>query len=451
MFMGTVQTFSPYYSWLADGFMNGHTWLPQEPPPELLKLADPYDPALNQRYRIQDASLHGGHFYLYFGPVPAILEAPVKFCFGRSTRLEIGDQYPTFVFLLGIVAASGAILARARRLAFPNAPAWSIAVGMLAVGASIPVAWLMSRAAVYECAIAGGQCFLLGGIYFAFVALRSTRPAGWLLLTGICWSCSVGCRLSLAPAVGLLALLILRRLRCQTRPEHSRLPLIALILPLVAGAISLAAYNQARFGSWTQSGWTLQTGALNNHSLQGSGVVISPRYVLPNAFAYLFQLPKISGEPPYLAPRFGAHGLTYLFPRPFQHPLESTAGVVWSVPFLWLGLGFLSYFRRDPSGKAPPGQANIRWLAMSLLSAALAGPVPALFSIYTIKRYITDGSPAAVLFAALASLWLLHKAPDARSRRNWAVVIIVLAAITVRLGLMLSVKNPAELDGLVIY
>src|SRR5450432_68814 len=61
------------YEYLAEGFLHGHTYLSVEPAPELLKLKDPYDPVANPPYRMWDTSRYQGKFYLYQGPVPALV------------------------------------------------------------------------------------------------------------------------------------------------------------------------------------------------------------------------------------------------------------------------------------------------------------------------------------------------------------------------------------------
>src|SRR5262245_10472356 len=59
-----------YYNSLAEGFRSGHLRLSQEPSPELVAAPDPLDRA-NQKLWAGDASYFKGHFYIYWGPVPA--------------------------------------------------------------------------------------------------------------------------------------------------------------------------------------------------------------------------------------------------------------------------------------------------------------------------------------------------------------------------------------------
>ena len=64
---------SEYYPLLTDAFLAGQTSLLVQPSAELLALPDPHDPVANARFRLHDASLYHGKYYLYFGPTPAIV------------------------------------------------------------------------------------------------------------------------------------------------------------------------------------------------------------------------------------------------------------------------------------------------------------------------------------------------------------------------------------------
>ena len=62
-----------YFPLLTDAFLAGQTSLLVQPSAEMLALPDPYDPYANARYRLHDASLYHGKYYLYFGPTPALV------------------------------------------------------------------------------------------------------------------------------------------------------------------------------------------------------------------------------------------------------------------------------------------------------------------------------------------------------------------------------------------
>ncbi|MBN1405562.1 MAG: hypothetical protein JW946_03500, partial [Candidatus Omnitrophica bacterium] len=73
-----------YYNALAAAFFSRRTNLLITPPKELLTLKDPYDPSLNELYRMHDLSLYKGKYYLYFGAAPVLtLFMPLRIIFGR--------------------------------------------------------------------------------------------------------------------------------------------------------------------------------------------------------------------------------------------------------------------------------------------------------------------------------------------------------------------------------
>src|ERR1700722_18001157 len=67
--------YTNYYAQLTDSFLHGQLSLRTLPPPKLLALPDPYDPVANGPYRLHDAILFDGKYYLYWGPAPALIAA----------------------------------------------------------------------------------------------------------------------------------------------------------------------------------------------------------------------------------------------------------------------------------------------------------------------------------------------------------------------------------------
>ena len=86
---------SSYPMMLAESFLKGQTYLATKPKPELLALPDPYDPNFNDHYRLHDASLYQGKYYLYFSPVVSILIlAPIRYV----TGFYLSDTFLTCMF-----------------------------------------------------------------------------------------------------------------------------------------------------------------------------------------------------------------------------------------------------------------------------------------------------------------------------------------------------------------
>lgn len=437
------------YSLLADGFMRGHTYLIIPPPAGLLALPDPYDPDQNHIYAGGDASLYNGHFYYYFGPLPSLILVLWKMCLDKPTTI-LGDQYLVFIFMIGMLAAVALLIVRWRRLFFPEAPAWTLAPAIIAAGMSLPLTWLPAHPAMLESAIAGGQCFMLLGLYFAMVGIQATKPK-WsdLGVAGMFWAMAWGCRLSIAPAIGAMTLLTLLELR--GGPANRRelrewiKPGIALVAPLVIATFALLSYNHARFDSWTQTGWDYQLAWMNHHALAGKGIIVSPRYIPANLYRYLIELPQFSKEFPFLLIQKGAHGLVRRFPPPFLFALEPTAGILWSAPFCLLAVGLFLPVRRElPDSLRPRGTSHagsprlLRWATLSLLAACVLAMAPVLCGIGSVERYLADGAPSIMLLAVLGA-WRLLDLARAKPYLPWLVasMIVTLAATTATFGILL--------------
>jgi len=155
---------SNVYGFLADSLSQGRLDLLIDPPPELSLIGNPYDP--DQREGIDvymDASYYKGRYYAYWGPAPAVLAAVLLAVSHHPVDDPLIVLGATFVsFLLATL-----IILRLRRLHFPRLPSWLLMGAIIVAGLAHPILWNLSSPAIYEAAIASGQAFLLGGLYFA--------------------------------------------------------------------------------------------------------------------------------------------------------------------------------------------------------------------------------------------------------------------------------------------
>src|SRR5271163_911688 len=61
-----------FYNELSDAFEGGHLYLARAPDERLVTLKDPYDPAANAPFRVNDLSYYKGRYYIYMGAGPAV-------------------------------------------------------------------------------------------------------------------------------------------------------------------------------------------------------------------------------------------------------------------------------------------------------------------------------------------------------------------------------------------
>jgi len=427
------------YSLLADAFLHGQTNLRINPPPALLTLSDPYDPVKNRSLRLHDASLYHGKYYMYWGPVPAILEAP----FLHLLRRPIGDQFVVFAFAFGLVLVSGLSMLEIRQRCFPDAPPWTVGIGVLLAGLSTPIPFILARAAVYEAAIIAGQFFLISGIYFAFTAFKDEKPGHLrLLLASACWAMAVGSRASLVIAIFALSLLVAARL-CFSRQTDGRITfrlkrsrLAAFAGPLLVGALLLGTYNQVRFGTWHEFGQKYQLAAYNLPAIAdhlfarvNAGPAIYAYSIKPLALLKTFPFVQAMGGP--------ASYPAFVHLPPDFEALEPAAGILWCTPFLLFALipivGAIVRLLRSKYGQSTDWEVS--WMACCLTAASVLGVAPALFLIGSTMRYMADLTPALMILA-LVGWWQLPASWP--SARRFAPALF-LAIVSVTIGILLGV------------
>jgi hypothetical protein len=152
-----------YYNLLSDAFLAGRLSLLIEPRPELLALPDPYDPSLNQAFKLHDVSLYKGKYYLYFGPTPAItLFIPFHLLFSH----DLPENLAVALFYFGGLVWSILLLNLLTKTYFPKTAFWMRFVAVFCLSFSNVAPFILRRPLFYEVAISSGYFFLFGGLYF---------------------------------------------------------------------------------------------------------------------------------------------------------------------------------------------------------------------------------------------------------------------------------------------
>lgn len=322
-----------YYANLTEGFVRGELHLPIDPDPRLLALDNPYDPLARAGIETPvDLSLYEGKFYMYWGPVPALLLTALHPFFHGP----IGDLFLTFAFVCGIFLVQSFLLMTLWDQYFRSLPQWTLYMSIVLGGLTGPITLLRHNydpPRIYEASIAGGQFFLISGLLMALSALFRPSNSNWRLgLAGILWALAIGTRQVLAAPIGFMVIMLAFRLAKANKGWFKRtVKLIHLGLPLALGITGLGWYNWARFGLITETGLHYQLAGpdLQAHYTE----LFSLSYVIQNIYNYIFNpldiLPgfpfvfmlKGSKEavlPSYAVPEFynaqPITGLLYIFP-----------------------------------------------------------------------------------------------------------------------------------------
>src|ERR1035438_9413949 len=230
---------SEYYPLLTDAFLAGQTSLLVQPSAKLLALPDPYDPVANAKFRLHDASLYHGKYYLYFGPTPAlVLFLPYKVLTGSHlpTRIAVA-----LLCNCGFACSCALFFLLAKREKW-DCPQWFASAVVLSLGTVPGVAYLLRRPSFYEVAIGAGYCFVLSGFLLAAYSLGEDSPRTPSLIgAGLCFGLAAGCR----PHLALLVILMVVLVAWRTRSHKTAV--LGFVAPVVLCGVLLAAYNYARF------------------------------------------------------------------------------------------------------------------------------------------------------------------------------------------------------------
>ncbi len=243
-----------YYNLLVAGFRKGTLALDLEVPEALKKMDNPWDaskrpPDLSPH----DVSYYHGHYYLYFGVVPAVL---LFWPFKALTGWDLPLVWSAIFFGVGAYLASAWLWLRLVRDQFPRAGLVTKLAGVAALGLVGGQLALERRVAIWEIPIEAGHFFMVGLLAAAYLAILSPRPWPWLAAAGGALGLAVGCRPTLivaGPALALLTIMVGSR----GYATGGKMGLVRRLgaaglaagIPLAAILAGLFAYNYARFGS----------------------------------------------------------------------------------------------------------------------------------------------------------------------------------------------------------
>ncbi len=413
------------YLELGRAFLHGHVDLPENPDPRLADLGNPYDSSQRKHLEVHwDASYYNGRYYLYWGPVPALVAAALE---------NIADAPPSASVLvlipyLGLLGVFLALLVEASTYCACPPPRLSFGLLILAGFVNLPLMNLIGTPRIYQASIIYGQFFLLSGLLGFLLAVRRQRSA-WLVMGGLGWGLALGCRYNLLFSVAIFLLFAALWLWRQAGTRAAFKKMGVLLAPLLLCLIGLGAYNFVRFKSPLETGLTYQ---LTIAELAQQPYSI--RYIPSNLYLYLaYPLTPAQSFPFIRSAHFSAAVLPPWLVRPPGSQVDQIVfGVLSSAPAFWLsGLAmapiialFLSagsdtMIRLDRLAKPSP-------LAM-LGAAAAAQLFFLLVFFYATERYIADFYLPAVLCLGIV-VWkvdaILRSVPFFRAALWLAVVAL---------------------------
>ncbi len=430
-----------YYDRLADSFSKGYLHINIKPDAALLASPDPYSPGKRPPLQndIWDMSFYNGKFYLYWGPVPALIILPLKFlAVGKIT-----DNYLVFLFYSALLFFNSLLVIRLWQKLYPKTPAWAVFICIPLLGLMAPILWPISEPNIYDAAVGAAQLFFMGGIYWAISAFEDQGgiSKASLFLAGLFWISAVGSRALYAITIVPPAALTIWWLRKGAKRPARLINVLCLVFPLLAGAMLLAWYNWARFGSPFEFGLRYQISIWNLNETYNQ--LFLPRYIFPNIIVYLFQpvqfIPKFPFIQPVLASDFFR---TIRFQPPPLYYAGRVVGLVFSVPFLIVAL---THFVQGREGKAreqvAPRILSLRTLVDKLLlTSFITGFALLLMFFVGSMRYLMDIiSPLTLL--SITAFWkgLEPASQSERVLKNpLAIISIFLVLLSISIGFLLA-------------
>jgi hypothetical protein len=462
---GQNGTTTHYYADLADAFLNGNLHLATKPDPRLLAAKNPY----NLQARIElvrdgveipvDLSLYHGKFYMYWGPVPALFLAAFQ---SFSQRLPIGDFFLAFAFAVGIFLTQSLLLLALWDRQFRQLPKWILSLSILVGGFILPVALLRHEhdyARIYEASIAGGQFFLIGGLFMAFTAISgpsisNTRLAG----AGFVWALAIGSRHILVVPIGFVVILLtIWTVRKSTGLMAKVTNLVSLYLPLALGGAGLAWYNWARFGSITETGFSYALAGidLQEHSAE----VFSNAYIFQNVYNYLLRPPGFLSTFPFIEMLKGSENTILPFYEvPKFYYAQSLTGLLYLFPFAIFAIVSLIAFFREPvqeksavSSLDPGDHQLLVWMTLQLGGSILIAFFLLTLYFWAGIRYLGDFiSPLTVLSAL--GFWQGYRFSSRKlfMKNVYIFCGVVLAGISILTSIFLAISTNSALTDLIL-
>lgn len=419
--------------------------------------------AAENAFFIERITLDGRH-YMYFGPWPSMLRAPVLAVTdafdGRLTRVSL------VLALLVLLAGASRLLWQVRELREParGAPSRAeqavVAAWLVAIGCGTSVLLMSASVWVYDEAILWGAAWATWTVSVGLGHLL--RPsARSLVLLSLCTTLAVLSRVS-SGAIGIVLLggvLLVELLRGDRLARiaglgerfRGRAPwatLGGLSVPVAAHAL----VNQAKFGSPFEVPFQLQD-LVNQASPQRAGVLAANgndllaigeiptnlfNYLRPDGISFSRLFPFVDFSDGVVLVGSPARDVEWLYAS-----VTITATLVLAVAVLGAATVFVP---RLAARASLPGVAVLRLPAL----ATVVGVVPALMFPAAVQRYTVDLLPA---FALLGATGLYSVAGWVRDRRTARRVVAVVAVsvlawnVAVNLALTFNLQRAYQTVG----
>lgn len=295
------------FALLSNAFLSGNLHLEVTPDPQLLRLDNPYDPAKRGAIPfLWDLVLYKGKYFVYWGPVPALLMyIPSRLLLGMypDEHLIILGLSLLTVAAITIIAIQGAF---ALSIPLPKIIPWWLLY--VAFAGPLP---LQLGGGVYVVAALTAVLFQVVCIGLLIQLLTNERHSyRWAFGAGLAQILAVGSRPTLGLSVIAAVTIIAIGLRDRGIREIVKVGVV-FALPIALGGSLLLLYNWARFESPFEVGanYQLTLADLSNSALCSFQSGYSWQLIHTQLWQHFYRAPEFVPHFPYLnfqnAVRFG--------------------------------------------------------------------------------------------------------------------------------------------------
>lgn len=435
------------YADLARGFLKGKLYLPIKVSPNLLVSPDPYDASIGLGLQGPlDVSYFKGKYYLYWGPVPAL----ILFLLHPIISWRLGDLQLLFCFLTGIYILLCLLSDLIWDRYFSNLPKYLLWLSIFLIGLAGPATFMLDHyrgARIYEAAVTGGQFFMVAG-FLAVVIYLSRLTAPWRLsFAGIFWALAIGTRLILAAPIGFMVLMTVWWILKSNRRSFEKIKeMFALGVPLALGLVCLGWYNWVRFESVTESGFFYAMTSIPNFQ-KHSGELFNPIYILQNLYNYFIYPFSIRTQFPYIFAEYGKIKPVFSsYPLPSIYFSQKITGLVYITPFLIFAIiPLVTLFKNLLKKQAvelsssADDRLSLNWIMLTLGGGGLITFILLMTYFWAAMRYLEDVLPFLVLFAVIG-FWQGYQFLSNKplGRRWYSAFGIILAATSMLMSILVA-------------
>ena len=392
------------YQRLTEAFLDGHTYLNEEPPQALIDMENPYDFAERSRVMSEtgsdylwDHAYYNGKYYVYFGVVPVLVfYLPCYALTGAHMQTYIA----LFIMSLALIFSVLYLLYHIIRRWFPGAPFTLYWILSFLFINSCGIIYILKRPDFYSLPLLMGIVFAVLGLGLWIAALgedAAGRPrlSAWRIALGSLLIALIsGCRPQLLIVIGLGVILFWKSV-FHDRTLFSKSSIrstLALCAPMLAVAAAAMAYNYVRFGSIFDFGANYN---LTTNDMRQRGWVWARTFL--GVFSYLFQPASIGATFPFIK---GIDVQTAYLGKTITETMFG--GAVFNNPLLWLSaLAFL--FRKQIAPRPARLLAVIAPLfavVLVVVDTQMAGILPRYQSDFTWLLLLSASIVALALYGA---------------------------------------------------